>query len=428
MAILLVSLFLLGYLAIAFESFISIGKATIASVIAILLWTTLGLGTQNSPSLFSHLAMAFMETFKIVLFLFGAMTIVALIDLQGGFIPIGKALTLLPKKYLVLAIGLFTFFLSAFLDNLTTTIVMATILNKMVRPQKTKWLLLGLVIIAANAGGAFSPIGDITTTMLWMGGQITPYQIMKQTFLASLMSMLLPALLIQWQLRGKIELNVLDEKIGKTEFNSTHKNSILFTGMAGFLLIPIFKWFFDLPAYLGMLLVLGLMALITLLLWNFVHPKKNEAFPFRQCLEKIDGGTLLFFFSILLAVAALDGAGILPAMAIQLNKAVGNNLNLVAMGIGLFSSLVDNIPLIAAIQHMYPLNNFPTDHYFWELLAYAAGTGGSCLLIGSAAGIAVMGMEQMDFLWYLKKISWIALIGFFSGLLIFILQNNHLLK
>jgi len=348
---------------------------------------------------------------------------VALMDLQGGFMPIGKALTLLPKKYLVWAIGFFTFFLSAFLDNLTTTIVMVTILNKIISHQKTKWLLLGLVIIAANAGGAFSPIGDITTTMLWMGGQITPYQIMKQTFLASLMSMLLPALLIQWQLRGKIDLNVLDEKTDKTEFNSTHKNSILFTGMACFLLIPIFKWAFDLPAFLGMLLGVGLMVLITWILWNFIHNKKNEVFPLRQFLHKIDGSTLVFFFAILLSVAALDAAGILPTLAFQLNNAVGNNLNLVAMGIGLFSSIVDNIPLIAAIQHMYPLSSYPTDHYFWELLAYAAGTGGSCLLIGSAAGIAVMGMEQMDFIWYFKKISWMALLGFFSGLLIFLLQK-----
>ena len=423
MVILLISIFLLGYLAIAFESFIRIGKASIALITAIVLWTTLGLGTQDSPSLFSHLAISMAETFKIVLFLFGAMTMVALMDLQGGFMPIGKALTLLPKKYLVWAIGFFTFFLSAFLDNLTTTIVMVTILNKIISHQKTKWLLLGLVIIAANAGGAFSPIGDITTTMLWMGGQITPYQIMKQTFLASLMSMLLPALLIQWQLRGKIDLNVLDEKTDKTEFNSTHKNSILFTGMACFLLIPIFKWAFDLPAFLGMLLGVGLMVLITWILWNFIHHKKNEVFPLRQFLHKIDGSTLVFFFAILLSVAALDAAGILPTLAFQLNNAVGNNLNLVAMGIGLFSSIVDNIPLIAAIQHMYPLSSYPTDHYFWELLAYAAGTGGSCLLIGSAAGIAVMGMEQMDFIWYFKKISWMALLGFFSGLLVFLLQK-----
>ena len=423
MVILLISIFLLGYLAIAFESFINIGKASIALITAIVLWTTLGLGTQNSPSLFSHLAISMAETFKIVLFLFGAMTMVALMDLQGGFMPIGKALTLLPKKYLVWAIGFFTFFLSAFLDNLTTTIVMVTILNKIISHQKTKWLLLGLVIIAANAGGAFSPIGDITTTMLWSGGQITPYQIMKQTFLASLMSMLLPALLIQWQLRGKIDLNVLDEKTDKTEFNSTHKNSILFTGMACFLLIPIFKWAFDLPAFLGMLLGVGLMVLITWILWNFIHHKKNEVFPLRQFLHKIDGSTLVFFFAILLSVAALDAAGILPTLAFQLNNAVGNNLNLVAMGIGLFSSIVDNIPLIAAIQHMYPLSSYPTDHYFWELLAYAAGTGGSCLLIGSAAGIAVMGMEQMDFIWYFKKISWMALLGFFSGLLVFLLQK-----
>lgn len=423
MAILLVSLFLLGYLAITLETYLKLSKAIIAMITAFVLWGILLMGHPDAKIILDQLTPAIFETLKIVLFLLGAMCIVALMDIQGGFFPITKALSLIPKNRLVWAISILTFCLSAFLDNLTTAIVMVAIINKIVENTKSKWFLLGLVIIAANAGGAFSPIGDVTTTMLWMGGQITPLKIIKHTFLASFVSMVIPTVIIQIKLKGKLSLLAFDINETKTEFSSSHRSTIFYTGITCLLLIPFLKWYFNIPAYVGMIIGVGIMALITGLLWSITPTNKKELFPLGQLLNKIDIQSGLFFFAILLSVAALDAANILPLMALKLNNSVGDNLNLVAIGIGLFSAVVDNIPLIAALQHMYPLTTYPTDHYFWELLAYTAGTGGSCLLIGSAAGVAVMGLEKMDFFWYLKNISWIALAGFFTGAIIYVITS-----
>jgi len=419
MVTLIVSIFLLGYLAITLENFFKVSKVWIAFITALLLWGNLYFWHRDDDILLKQLVPAFVEGFKIVLFLLGAMTIVAFIDIQDGFFTITKTLASIPRSRFVWAISITTFCLSALLDNLTTTIVMVAIINKIIENNKSKWYLLGLVIIAANAGGAFSPIGDITTTMLWMGGQITPIKIVLHTFLPSFVCLVISTVIIQLKLKGKLNTIALNKNDTNPAFSSLHSNALFYTGIVCLLWIPFLKFYFNLPAYLGMMIGVVIMVLITKLLWPTVLLIKKGRFPLSGLIKKIDLQSGFFFFAILLCVAALDAAHILPELAIKLNNSVGNNLNLVAIGIGLFSSLVDNIPLIAALQHMYPLSRFPTDHYFWELLAYASGTGGSCLLIGSAAGVAVMGLEKMDFFWYLKRISWIALIGYLSGAILY---------
>ena len=329
------------------------------------------------------------------------------------------------KTKLIWLIALITFFLSAVLDNLTTTIVMISILNKLIENKKNKWLLLGLVIIASNAGGAWSPIGDVTTTMLWIGGQISPLNIMQQTFFASLVSMIVPTLIINYSIKGDIALKSSLEPNLNFYSNSLERNLIFYVGLGCLLFVPLFKSITHLPPYMGMLLCLGIIWSIT----EIIHHKKQDdekgPLSVSHALRKIDTTSILFFFGILMSISSLEVVGILPALANKLNNSIGN-INIVAICIGLLSAVFDNVPLVAALQSMYSLEEFPKDHYFWELLAFTAGTGGSCLIIGSAAGVAVMGIEKIDFFWYLKKISWIALIGFMVGVATFILQKNIL--
>jgi Na+/H+ antiporter NhaD/arsenite permease-like protein len=360
---------------------------------------------------------------EIVFFLLGAMTIVEIIDAHDGFQNIAETIKTNNKTKLVWLISFITFFLSAILDNLTCTIVMMSILNKLIKKQKTKWLLLGLVIIASNAGGAWSPIGDVTTTMLWIGKQITPFNIIQKTFLASLVSMLIPTLIINYLIKDTIELKISIDKNLNFTTSGLERNLLFYVGIAGLLFVPVFKTLTHLPPYMGMFFSLGIIWVVTELIHNKKHEHEKGLLSVNHALRKIDTPSILFFLGILMSIASLESAGILPQLANKLNDAVGN-VSLVAIFIGLLSSVFDNVPLVAALQSMYSLKDFPTDHYFWELLAYTAGTGGSCLIIGSASGVAVMGMERVDFFWYLKKISWIALIGFFSGALVFILQHT----
>ena len=331
------------------------------------------------------------------------------------------------KAKLIWLIALITFFLSAILDNLTTTIVMASILNKLIEDQKTKWKLLGLVVIAANAGGAFSPIGDVTTTMLWIGGQLTALNIIKQSFFASFICMALPTIIINNSIKGNIILKKEVQHSLNYTSNAKERNFIFLAGIICLLFVPVFKGVTHLPPYMGMLLCLGVMWVITEVIHHKKHESEKGLLSVNHALRKIDTPSILFFFGILLSVNSLQFIGVLPKMAQQLNELIGN-LNVVAISIGMLSAIFDNVPLVAALQNMYTLQTYPTDHHFWELLAYAAGTGGSILIIGSAAGVAVMGMEKIDFFWYLKNISWIALIGFLSGAAVFILQNEILLK
>ena len=423
MILLIVGVFILGYIAITLEHAIHINKAASALITAVICWTIVITNTSDPTSVINSLSHHLSETSEIVFFLLGAMTIVELIDAHDGFQYITDKIKTNNKTKLIWLISLITFFLSAILDNLTTAIVMISILNKLIADKKTKWLLLGLVIISSNAGGAWSPIGDVTTTMLWIGGQITPLNIIKETFLASLVCMLIPTLIINYQIKGRIEIKNQEESEQRFFTNGFERNLIFFVGIACLLFVPIFKSITHLPPYMGMLFSLGLMWVIT----EIVHAKKGQLekgnLSVSHALRKIDTPSILFFFGILISIASLSHIGFLPQMANKLDELAGS-VNVVAISIGVLSSIFDNVPLVAALQSMYSLDTYPTDHYFWELLAYCAGTGGSCLIIGSAAGVVVMGMEKIDFFWYLKKISWVALIGFLSGAVVFIVQNE----
>ncbi len=421
---LLIFLFFIGYFFITIEHYIKINKAAIALLISALSWVLLIIFSNNFQEVNSDLSHHLIGVSEIVFFLLGAMTIVEIIDAHDGFSIISQKIKTNNKNQFIWLITLVTFFLSAILDNLTTTIVMVTILNKLVADRKTKWLLLGLVIISSNAGGAFSPIGDVTTTMLWIGGQITPLNIIKETFLASAVAMIVPTIIISVLIKGRITL--LDQNSDSDAFkaNSSQRVFILMIGISSLIFVPIFKVMTHLPPYMGMFFSLGIMWVVTELMHK--GSVNKNYFTVSKALEKIDTPSILFFFGILMSIGALESAHILPEMANHLNQLFKGDINLIAISIGLLSSLFDNVPLVAALQSMYSLEVYHTDHYFWELLAFTAGTGGSCLIIGSAAGVAVMGMEKIDFIWYLKNISWIALIGFSAGALILIFEANLL--
>ena len=418
----LIIVFVLGYLTITLEHTIKINKTASALITAVLCWTLIISNASNKEIIIEQLSHHLSSISEIVFFLLGAMTIVEIIDAHDGFQNITESIKTTNKTKLIWLISVITFFLSAVLDNLTTTIVMISILNKLIEDKKTKWLLLGLVIIASNAGGAWSPIGDVTTTMLWIGGQISPLNIIKQTFLASLVSMVIPTLIINYMIKGNIELKPNIENNLNFNKNSFERNLIFYVGISCLLFVPIFKTITHLPPYMGMLLSLGIIWTITELIHNKKHDNEKGILSVSHALRKIDTPSILFFFGILMSISSLEVIGILPQMASKLNNSVGN-INVVAICIGLLSAVFDNVPLVAALQSMYSLNDFPKDHYFWELLAFTAGTGGSCLIIGSAAGVAVMGIEKIDFFWYLKKMSWIALIGFIAGVSTFLLQH-----
>jgi Na+/H+ antiporter NhaD/arsenite permease-like protein len=422
MITILILIFTLGYLAITLEHTININKSATALMTAVLCWTLIISNASNKELIIEQLSHHLSSISEIVFFLLGAMTIVEIIDAHDGFQNITERIKTNHKTKLIWLISVITFFLSAVLDNLTSTIVMMSILNKLIEDKKTKWLLLGLVIISSNAGGAFSPIGDVTTTMLWIGGQISPLNIMKQTFLASLVCMVVPTLIINYMIKGKIELRANVENSLNFNTNSFERNLIFYVGIGCLLFVPLFKTLTNLPPYMGMFLSLGIIWTLTELIHNKKHVNEKGILSVSHALRKIDTPSILFFFGILLSISSLEVVGVLPQMASSLNSSIGN-LNLVAICIGLLSAVFDNVPLVAALQSMYSLNDYPQDHYFWELLAFTAGTGGSCLIIGSAAGVAVMGIEKIDFFWYLKKISWIALIGFIAGVATFLIQH-----
>jgi len=419
----LLTIFVLGYALITLEHTIHINKSATALITAVLCWTLIVLNASDKELVIESLTHHLSSISEIVFFLLGAMTIVELIDAHDGFQNIAEAIKTTNKTKLIWLIAIITFFLSAVLDNLTTTIVMISILNKLIEDKKTKWMLLGLVIIASNAGGAWSPIGDVTTTMLWIGGQITPLHIVRQVFFASLVSMVIPTLIISYMIKGQIAL----KQAPADQFNSTSnlfdRNLIFIVGIGALLFVPIFKTITHLPPYMGMLLCLGIIWVVTEILHKKKPSEERGVLSVNHAIQKIDTPSILFFFGILMSIASLEYVGILPELAGFLNTTIGD-INLVAIAIGLLSAVLDNVPLVAALQSMYTLEQYPQDHYFWELLAYTAGTGGSCLIIGSAAGVAVMGLEKIDFFWYLKRISWIALIGYLVGALVFIMQHN----
>jgi Na+/H+ antiporter NhaD/arsenite permease-like protein len=422
MMIALVVVFIIGYLLITLEHAIHINKSAIALITAVLCWTILVMNPANKDAALETLGHHFSGVAEIVFFLLGAMTIVELIDAHDGFQNITEKIKTTNKTKFIWTISLVTFFLSAVLDNLTSTIVMISIVNKLVKEKTVKWHLLGLVVIASNAGGAWSPIGDVTTTMLWIGHQITPLNIIKETFLASVTCMVVPTLIINYRIKGSI---LLEEKVPINQnviSNAFDRNLVFFIGVFCLLFVPFFKAITELPPYMGMLCSLGIMWVLTELMHHNKVSDEKGNLSVSHALRKIDTPSILFFLGILMSIAALEQVGLLTSLAVYFDHQF-SDIKIIAIVIGLLSSIVDNVPMVAALQSMYSLDLYPTDHYFWEFLAYTAGTGGSVLIIGSAAGVAVMGIEKIDFFWYLKNISWIALIGFIAGALVFILQN-----
>ena len=350
------------------------------------------------------------------------MTIVELIDAHDGFELILEKINTLEKRKLLWIVSLLAFFLSAVLDNLTTTIVMVSLIRKLMSQKEDRLMFAGMIVIASNAGGAWSPIGDVTTTMLWIGGQITAGQIIQSIILPSIICLTVPLIFLSMRMKGSIEaIPVMDKEVQQRS-TPFERNIVFIIGISSLLFVPIFKNFTHLPPFMGILLGLGIMWIIT----EFIHNQKDEIdkdrFSVNFALRKIDTPSILFFLGILMSVAALQVSGILTTVA----NLLSNNLksdNTIVMSIGLLSSIVDNVPLVAAAQGMYSLDRYPTDHGFWHFLAYTTGTGGSALIIGSAAGVAAMGMVKIDFFWYLKKITTWALLGYFSGALAYILMQ-----
>lgn len=416
---LIIIVFILGYIAIALEHPLKLNKAASALITGVLCWTIYILQSDSkhivSEELLNHLG----EIASILFFLLGAMTIVELIDSHNGFDIITEKIKTNSKQKLLLIITAITFLLSALLDNLTTAIVMTSLCSKILNEKEDRHWFAGMIVIAANAGGAWSPLGDVTTTMLWIGGQITALNIMKQLIMPSIAVCILPALIIAYRFRGN-KFRTIPESICTPKEKKDGK-LILFSGVGFLIFVPVFKTFTHLPPFMGMLLALGLMWVITTIIHKSKDQEIAERFTVARALQKVDTPSILFFLGILLAVSALQSIGILKEMANVLNTTLKNDY-LIGTALGLLSAVVDNVPLVAASQGMYDLTTYPTDHPLWEFLALTTGTGGSAIIIGSAAGVAIMGIEQIDFMWYLKKISWLALLGFAAGILVFLLQ------
>lgn len=411
-------LFVAGYLAIAMEHSLRLDKAASALLTGALLWmiifTTHGHSLeQNLDSLSHHLA----EIASIAFFLLGAMTIVELIDTHNGFDFLSEQLRLRNFFQLTIAVSIATFFLSALLDNLTTTIVMISIIRKWIDDKQVRWWMASLIIISANAGGAWSPLGDVTTTMLWVGGQISASTIVSQTLLPSIMVSVLPSLIIGYKFRHQ-KLPDTQQIAGQHE--KKEGVLILVSGVLLLLSVPLVKTLTHLPPYICMLFSLSIMWIIVSVL-HFNKPVEEKwKFQVSHALQKIDTPSILFFVGILLAVGALENMEILHQFSLSIQEMLPD-YNELAIALGLLSALIDNVPMVAAIQGMFSLATFPKDHNFWLFLALTTGTGGSAIIIGSAAGVAAMGLEKIPFGWYLKHISWLALLGYFVGILTFIL-------
>lgn len=444
MIVALIATFIVGYACIALEHPLKVNKTASALMLGVVLWTMYAMSrnyfgadlsveewrTALSGNLIHHLG----STAEIVFFLLGAMTIVTLVDEYQGFRILTDHITTTNKRRLLWILSFLTFFLSAVLDNMTTAIVMCALLRKLIADKQERWLFAGMIILAANAGGAWSPIGDVTTIMLWIGGQVTTVNIMMKTFLSSLVCMVVPVLILSFSLKGEIQRPDVTED--GVQIAPQYRRLIFFLGIGLLIFVPIFKTITHLPPYLGMLFGVAVLWIVTEII-SRRSEKENIKLPTASStLEHIDTPSILFFLGILMAVACLETSGILTMMAQGLNNAflnvedghvVGESFFFIDIIIGILSSVIDNVPLVAASIGMYPLHGaeslFGVNHPFWECLAFCAGTGGSILIIGSAAGVAVMGMEKIDFIWYLKKISPLAIAGYVAGVLVFIVLD-----
>lgn len=421
MELYIIAVFIITYALIAFEHPLKINKTGPAIIGGVLTWWIFIFFNHDQHRVNDQLLEHLGDISGILLFLMGAMAIVELIDAHEGFDVITSKIKTRNSVALLWIVCFLTFFLSAFLDNLTTTIVMVTLLRKLVKVPSMRLYFTGLVIIAANAGGAWSPIGDITTTMLWIGGQISAVKIITSLLIPSLVCLIVPLLYSSWKIR-KI-MKTIQRTQGSNQESTSRlwkRNLIFIVGLTLLAFVPIFKTITHLPPFMGMLLGLGIFWIII----EIIHRNKDEDQPSNvsvaYAITKIDLPSILFFAGILLSISALQSTGILVKLAGMLQQALPN-IYAMNLGIGLLSAIIDNVPLVAAAQGMFSLTEFPMDHHFWEFLAYCTGTGGSALVIGSAAGVAAMGMEKISFIWYVKHISLLAIVGYFAGAIVYIM-------
>lgn len=419
----LVIVFVLAYAAIAFEHPIKINKSASALMGAGLLWTLYAVNTGDTHLVGEQLSESLISTAQIVFFLMGAMAIVEVVDAHNGFEVITSRIKTTQLTSLMWLVGFVTFFLSAILDNLTTTIVMVSLMKKLLDKRDDRLFFAGIIVIAANAGGAWSPIGDVTTTMLWIGGQITAVEIIKGLFLPSLVNLLVPLFVTSLMLKGQAVVSPPVSASDLSAYTTTafERNLMFFLGLGILVAVPAFKTWTHLPPFMGVLFGLGI-------LWfagDLVHREKMDVdkapLSLTHALTRIDMPSIVFFVGILLSVATLEHTHILSDLATWLDQTVGRQ-DVIVMIIGVVSAIVDNVPLVAASMGMYSLTQYPADSFLWEFLAYCAGTGGSILIIGSAAGVAAMGLERIDFVWYVKKISGLALLGYFAGAFVYIAE------
>ena len=449
MVLLMICLFVLGYVAIATEHQIHVNKAATALILCSLLWTiyifyapalNTPVGVQKTTEYVTKVELieGVGEVAEILFFLMGAMTIVELIDVHGGFNIITRRITTKNKKTLLCILTGITFIMSAVLDNLTTTIVIVMLLRKLVQDQKERWYFAAVVILAANAGGAFSPIGDVTTIMLWVKGNVTTQHLIPELILPSIVAAVLPMLIMSRKLKGDLEYS---SEVAESESHeptaaemvtNKERNIIFYLGIGALVFVPIFKAITHLPPYLGVALGLGVLWVYTELMYHEKGDsiKEEKKARIQKVVKRIDMTTILFFLGILMAVNVLSFAGILRELSEWLDQSVGN-IYAINIIIGILSSIVDNVPLVAGAMKMYEIDPttayFAVDGAFWLFLAYCAGVGGSILIVGSAAGVVVMGLEKVSFGWYLKEVSLIALLGYLAGALMFIIQDTYIM-
>ena len=439
LTLVIIIVFVVGYICIATESLLKINKAAIALLMCVACWTLLmtapgsfypnvapdGLLGHISEVIEHHLGDAAGTLF----FLMGAMTIVEIVDSNGGFNFVRDALKTRSKRKLMWRVAFMTFFLSAILDNLTTSIVMIMVLRKLVQRRGDRLIYAALIVISANSGGAFSPIGDVTTIMLWIKGVITTQGVLTEIFIPSLVSMVIPAFILQYSLSGKFDKSQNLPAADVSQFTKRQRDIIFWLGVGGLVFVPIFKTITHLPPFMGILLVLGVLWTVTEIFHHNTSEDDTMAKRVSDLLSRIDLSTIMFFLGILMAVAVLQEIGVLTRLGEGLNETFNGNHYLVTGIIGVLSSIVDNVPLVAGCMGMYPVQpvgDMAVDGIFWQLLAYCAGVGGSMLIIGSAAGVVVMGLEKITFGWYMKKITWIAFVGYLAGILCYWLEKAFL--
>ena len=442
--VLIVGVFVIGYLFIAIESLTKVNKAAIALLMFVACWTIFmlnpgqyiplpdgdGVASAVSEVIEKHLG----STSTTLFFLMGAMTIVELVDQNGGFNFVRGMMKTKSKRTLLWRIAFMTFFLSAILDNLTTSIVMIMILRKLVSDHKDRIIYASLVVIAANSGGAFSPIGDVTTIMLWNKGVITAAGVIKEIFIPSLISMVIPTLIMSTSLNGELSMTGQETAAtAQSDFTSAQRKAVFAIGVGGLMLVPVFKSITHLPPFVGILLVLGVLWTVTEVFYRKLRRRPESGSVQKRVtnmLSRIDMSTILFFLGILMAVACLETIGVLTELGKGLNTAFDGNHYLVTGIIGVLSSIIDNVPLVAGCMGMYPIDtigDMAQDGVFWQLLAYCAGVGGSMLIIGSAAGVVVMGLEKITFGWYMRHVSWIAMVGYIAGIAFYWVERTFLM-